>query len=72
MSGHRPGDLFIFGHKQVLESAIVAGNKFLAADDARICKIAGAVPEPVTATEFNPFAELLFKIYPDIRPYISR
>jgi hypothetical protein len=30
-SGHRPGDLFIFGHKQVLESAIVAGNKFLAA-----------------------------------------
>jgi hypothetical protein len=61
MSGHRPGDLFIFGHKQVFESAIVAGNKILAADDARICKIASRTSETIAADEFNPFAELLFK-----------
>jgi len=39
----------------------VAGNKFFAADDARIRKIAGSVPEPIASAEFKLFAALFFK-----------
>jgi hypothetical protein len=49
----------MLGHKQIFESAIVAGNKFFAADDARIRKVAGPVPESVASAELKFFAALL-------------
>ena len=48
-TSHRPGNLLIFEHKNLFESAIVAGNKLFAADDARIRKIAFAVPQTVAS-----------------------
>jgi hypothetical protein len=51
----------MLGYKQIFESAIVAGNKFFAADDARIRKIARTVPETIASAKFKAFFALLFK-----------
>ena len=39
----------------------MAGNKFFAADDARIRKLAGSVPEPIASAEFKVSVTLLFE-----------
>jgi len=56
----------MLGHKQVFESAIVAGNKLFAADDTRIRKIAGTVPDAPGNRQHNSRpAQLGFFKFPD-------
>ena len=52
----------------------MAGNKLFAADDTRIRKIAGTVPETIASAEFKFFAALLFKylIFDDLDVPFSR
>ncbi len=59
--GDRPGDLFPLGHKQVFKPLIIHRNKFFGADNPRIRKIPGTIPEPVYPADLKILFALIFK-----------